>query len=163
MDISLIIRVNAGSCFVEQNYGRILKDRSCNGYSLLFSSRESRTAFAYHCVIAIFERRYKFVAAGLFAGCDNIFLRCALFSESDIVKDGIVKKIYILKNHTYIFKKAFRCHCFYIRSANAYRTRIGIPKAGNQVYNGAFSTTAFSDKRSHAVLRYMKTHIFDNS
>ena len=62
---------------------------------------------AYHRVIAIFERGYKLVAAGLFAGFDNLFLRCALFSESDVVENGIVKKIHILKNRRLYFQGGF--------------------------------------------------------
>ena len=96
----LILRVHAGGGLVQNDNWGVLQKTPGNGNALLFSAGEVGAAFSHHGVVPLGQRHDKVMAAGRFSCSDHILLGSIRTAKTDVIADGVVEQIHILKYHS---------------------------------------------------------------
>ena len=97
LQLLLVFGIHAGRGFIQNDDGCVLQNCPCNGDSLLFPAGEAGAAFADPCLIAIGQRHDKVMAAGFLCDRYDFILARVRSAKPDIVLDGVLKEIHILK------------------------------------------------------------------
>lgn len=117
LNLCFIFGIKGRRRLVKQDDRGIFQDSPCNGYSLFFTTGKSRTALTDHCVKAIRHLHNEVIAVGKTSGIFNFFLCGILFSVANIIGNGILEQIHVLKDHRNIFHQLFRLYILFIDTA----------------------------------------------
>ena len=108
MNLFLIVCIQTGSGFIQQDDRCILDESACNGNSLLLAAGERIAAFAHHGFIAVRQCRNKLVALCRLCRCNDFLHSCARLSNADIVRYGIMQQINVLKDDGHFLGQCIR-------------------------------------------------------
>ena len=153
LQFRFIFRVHTCSCLIQDNDRRVFQHGSCNGNPLFFAAGKSSTTFSENRIITLRKGHDKIVTAGSFCGFHHFLMGGILFSEADVIFDGVIKKIYILEYHGNIFHQAVQLVFLYIVAAYQDLSALYIPESGDQIAERSFSAAGRSYYRSGASCR----------
>ncbi len=108
---------------------------------MFLAAGEFRTALSHFCLYAVFQNTQKFRYLGLFRHLHYLCFRGVRITDFDIVVDGVIKEIDILKYLADQAVNGLRRHIFEIYTANGYPPFLHIPEPGNEVGDGCFPGT----------------------
>ncbi len=135
------LHVHRRGGFIQNDYRRMTKDGSRNGYTLLLSSRETQAALADHCVIPLGHG----VDLGTYVRGLGSFLYffsgCVGSGIADILPYCSVKQECILHNCGNILPKALNSHVAYILPVYSDTALVRLVKTGNQLSDRGFAHT----------------------
>ena len=117
-----------------------------------------RAASADDGVIALFQLRDEAVAARGVSGGLHLRVRGAQPAHADILADGIVKEIVVLRDERRLLVELRERNLLKIVSAHGDRAAFYIPEARRQLGQRRFAGAGGADQRGHAVLRNGKIH-----
>ena len=84
----------------------------------------------------------KIMAAGFFCRLDDLFHGSVLLAETDIVGDGILKEIHILKDKAEVSHEAVHAVLPHIGAAQTHLTAVHVPESGYQMAKCGLSASA---------------------
>ena len=102
------------------------------------------------------------MAPSLFRSFYNFFLRCTWIAETDVVFNGIVEQIDLLKDHRDIAKQTITGHILHIFTVYCDLAAVHIIEAGNQVANRGLAAAGWPYNGRSAALGDGKADIPQN-
>ena len=158
----LVLWINIGGCFVQNDDGRILHDGTGNGSTLTLTAGEGCTALADDSIKAVRQCHDKLVAPCLFC-CDLYFVQCRIRSaKADIVGNGVRKQICPLEHKGKIANQAVIAVFPHIPSAKTYAARLHIPEPRHKIAECGFIRTGGADNGDGGFLRNRQRYILQN-
>ena len=154
LQLLLVFGIHAGCSFIQNDDGCVLQNCPCNGDPLLFSAGEAGASFADRCLITVGQRHDKVMAAGFLCDCYDFILACVRSAKPDIVLDGVLKEIHILKYDGEILEKAAAGIFPHIPAAERDLSFLHIPETGDQTDQRGFSGAGGTNDGAGASLGY---------
>ena len=108
MNFFLVVCIQAGRSFIQQDDRSVLDEGAGNGNSLLLAAGERIAAFAHHGFIAVRQCRNKLVALCRLCRCNDFLNSCARLSNADIVRYGVMQQINVLKDDGHFLGQRIR-------------------------------------------------------
>ena len=131
LNSTFVFHIQAGSCLIQKDYGRIFQKGTGNGNPLAFTAGEGGAVFSDHGLITLWEFLYKLIASCSFSS-SNDFLICGFpASQPDIFHYRIPEQYHILKNHRIVFYQCLRFYTRHIHAAKGNFSAGNIPKTGS--------------------------------
>src|SRR5699024_3345897 len=115
-----------------------------------------------HRFISIGKRHNKVVAPSLFCSFYNFFLRCTWISETNIVFNGIVEQIDLLKDQRDMAKQTVTGHIPHILAAYCGLAAVHIIETGKQVADRGLTAARWPYNGRSAALGDGKADILQN-
>ena len=140
--ILFILGVNVCGRLVQDDDWRIFHDGSGDGETLLFSAGEGCAALTDDGIVPVGQAHDKIMAAGFFCRLDDLFHGSVLLAETDIVGDGILKEIHILKDKAEVSHEAVHAVLPHIGAAQTHLTAVHVPESGYQMAKCGLSASA---------------------
>ena len=98
---------------------------------------EVGAAFSHHGVVPLGQRHDEVMAAGRFGRGDHFLLSGVRAAEADVIADGVVEQVHILKYHGNVAQEAVAGHLPDVMAAHDDASLIHIIKPGQQCAEGA--------------------------
>ena len=151
--------VESAGCLIEDEYRRIFKEYSCNGYALLLSAGQRYAAFADDGIITIRHIHYVVMYLRSYCGSYYLIIRRIYPAVTDILFYGCSKKENILLHDSDISPEGFKGYILDVYSVNGYLPRCNIIKPRKKVAKGRFSSARRPDKGNVFACPDMKINI----
>jgi len=94
----LVVCIQAGRSFIQQDDRSVLDEGAGNGNSLLLAAGKGISTFAHHGIVAVRQRRNKLVALRCLCYRDDFLHTRTRLSHPDVVRYGVMQQINVLKD-----------------------------------------------------------------
>ena len=101
--------VQSAGGFVKNEYGRIFKEHTGDGDSLLLTARKVDTPFAHYGIIALFQGHYVIVNVGFFRRVDDFVVACVKVAVGDVVANGAREQKHVLCHDSDALSQGHSC------------------------------------------------------
>ena len=100
VNFGFAVGINLTGGLIENQNCRVLQNRSGYNNSLQLSAAKARTLLADYCIITIWQWKNKFVRKRTPGRSNYFFSGCAGLTIRNICRYSIIKRHYILRNHS---------------------------------------------------------------
>ena len=149
-------------CFIQNQYGIVGKNGSCNCKQLFLSLRYIGRIFIKLHFISFRQCSYKMICMSSLGCCNNFFISGIKSSIADILHNCPFKQPCILQYHTEIVSEIMTVEIADIMTVKRNTSAIHIIKSHKKLYYCCFSCTCRTDNCYLLSRFYISTEIFYN-
>ena len=148
-----ILRIHIGSGLIQEDHRRVLHHRPGDGDALFFTSGKRSPTLADHRLIAFGQSHNEVVAAG-FLSCGNNFFHGGFRpTETDIVRNRIMEKVYTLEHEGEVLHQGIHVIVLYVPAVQRNCSGVHVPETGEEVHQCCFASTGGADDGCSGLFR----------
>ena len=149
----LILRIHIGGGFIQEDHRRVLHYRPGDGDALFFTSGKRRPTLADHRLVAFGQSHNEVVAAGFLSRGNDFFHGGIRPSETDIVRNRIMEKVYTLEHEGEVLHQGIHVVVLYVPAVQRDCSGIHVPETGEEVHQCCFTSTGGADNGCSGLFR----------
>ena len=142
----LVLRIDAGECLVQNEYGGVLQQGSGDGNALLLPTRQPDGPLAHHRVVTIGQMADELVGIGGSCGLLHLRLGRVRISESQVLCHRPMEQVGVLGDHGDLLPQSFERYFSQVAASHPDDALLRVEEPEDQPNDGGLASAAGPDK-----------------